>query len=184
MSRQENWSVGRAVPEDAEIMAHMHAESFIDTYHSPTDDEYNLRVVAYAEQYLSPRRINMRAALIAASLPSHDGDDDQLYLHAKTNRDTSLGLLYGIRTERRQEIGSLYVAKDRKRQGIGRALVERFIEWSDPKRPVQLGVAIDNFNAQAFYARLGFKEIPGTERDFIPIKGLREITMMREGDER
>lgn len=179
MSTPENrdWRVEPAAPEDAEAIAAVQAKSFRDTY-KKADPELNARIDEYADKFLEEERIQLRIQLILRALVN---GDEGLYLSAIAN-DEVVGMLYGFKTDERQEIGALYTDKDYRGQGLGRALVERFIAWSDDSRPVSLGVIADNLKAQGFYRHLGFVDVPDSEHDFPGIEGLKEIRMERKGD--
>jgi GNAT superfamily N-acetyltransferase len=82
--------------------------------------------------------------------------------------------------EGRQHVGSLYTDKNWHGKGIGGALMQKIIDWSDPEKPIELGVVTYNERAKAFYRKWGFKEVPGSETlfdDMIP-----EVMMIRKGD--
>ena len=66
----------------------------------------------------------------------------------------------------RQHVGSLYVAKAWHGKGVGGALMQKVVDWCDPKKPIELGVVIYNERAKAFYHKWGFVEVPGSEELF------------------
>lgn len=79
-----------------------------------------------------------------------------------------------------QHVGSLYTSKEWHGRGVGSALMQKVIDWADPKKPIELGVATYNERAKAFYRKWGFVEVPDSESlydDKIP-----EIKMVRKGD--
>lgn len=176
---QQSWSFAEADPDDARDIADMQARSMMGAYFSSTDTERNKRLVAYVNEFITTERITLRKEFIKSAAAS----DNELYLAAKTTQQQIVGMLYGHKNEERQEIWALYTDQDYRRRGLGRALIERFIDWSDPQRPIQLGVLVDNLNAQAFYSELGFAKTDDPEHDFKPIEGMKEITMVRKGDE-
>lgn len=78
-----------------------------------------------------------------------------------------------------QHVGSLYVDQKWHGKGVGGALMQKVIAWSDPTKPLELGVVAYNERAKAFYRKWGFEEIPGSDMlfdDKIP-----EIKMIRKG---
>jgi len=80
-----------------------------------------------------------------------------------------------------QHVGSLYVDSGWHGKGVGGALMRKIIEWSDPTKPIELGVVTYNDRARAFYRKWGFEELPDSETlfdDKIP-----EIKMIRKGDQ-
>lgn len=80
-----------------------------------------------------------------------------------------------------QHVGSLYVHKNWHGKGVGGALMQKIIEWSDPAKPIELGVVTYNARARAFYKKWGFEEIPGSETLFD--NKIPEIKMIRKGDQ-
>lgn len=76
-----------------------------------------------------------------------------------------------------QHVGSLYVDKEWHGKGVGGRLLQNVIDWFDPAKPIELGVAAYNERAKAFYRKWGFEEVSGSETlfdDKIP-----EIKMVR-----
>ena len=59
--------------------------------------------------------------------------------------------------------------------------MQKIIEWSDPTKPIELGVVTYNARARAFYKKWGFEEIPGSETLFD--NKIPEIKMIRKGDQ-
>lgn len=80
-----------------------------------------------------------------------------------------------------QHVGSLYVDKDWHGTGVGAALMQKVIDWADPKKPLVLGVATYNERAKAFYKKWGFVEVEGSET--LHDGKIPEIKMIRKGDE-
>lgn len=83
-----------------------------------------------------------------------------------------------VDSEGRQHVGSLYVDRAWHGKGVGAALMQKVIEWCDPDRPIELGVASYNERAKAFYRKWGFKEVPGSETLFAD--KIPEVMMVRE----
>lgn len=77
-----------------------------------------------------------------------------------------------------QHLGSLYVDKNWHGKGVGGALIQKVIDWFDTTKPIELGVAIYNERAKAFYRKWGFKEIENSETLFAG--KIPEIRMIRE----
>ena len=173
------WRVDIAAPEDAAEIAAMQARNFKDTYYRENDPAYNNSVAVFADAMLDDERIANRTERIMQAMVN---DDEELYLNVKTLDQASVGMLYGYSSDGEQEIVALYVDKSVRGRGMGRALVERFIAWSDAFCPIEVGVETDNFDAQEFYRRLGFELQPDSEHDFDSVEGMKEIMMVRKGD--
>jgi len=85
-----------------------------------------------------------------------------------------------VDSEGRQHVGSLYTDKSWHGKGVGGALMQKIIDWSDPKKPIELGVVAYNERAKAFYRKWGFEEIAGSETLFD--NTIPEVMMIRKGD--
>ena len=83
-----------------------------------------------------------------------------------------------VDSEGRQHVGSLYVAKEWHGKGVGGALMQKVIDWSDDKKPIELGVASYNERAKAFYRKWGFVEVSDSETLFA--NKIPEIKMERK----
>ena len=77
-----------------------------------------------------------------------------------------------------QHVGSLYVDKNWHGKGVGGALMQKVIEWFDPAKPIELGVAVYNERAKAFYRKWGFEELPNSETLFA--NKIPEVRMIRK----
>lgn len=141
-----------AVPEDAPAIAELHAESFKAAYLGE-NQERNEKVLAEAAQFVTTSRILQRMELIQDSLVN---SDEEFYHIATDENAVPIGLIYGFKTDTVQELSALYVATPYFGTGIAQDLVSVFIEWCDQTRPIELGVADDNFRAQRFYQKMGF----------------------------
>ncbi|MDB5180327.1 MAG: hypothetical protein JWO54_85 [Candidatus Saccharibacteria bacterium] len=182
---QPGWKIQKAIPLEAEKIATLQSESFYDTYTifhdgelSPDEQKHNDDVLKETEGFITPDRIKLRAKLIASSV---DGPNVHFYHTAQLEDGRPVGFIYGTKEDVKQEIYALYVAKDFKREGVGRALVEKYIEWSDPQRPVELGVYKENERAKRFYTRMGFEALNDDRHSFYDY--LPETTMIRKGDQ-
>ncbi len=174
------WYIENADPSDAFEIAKMQVQSMRDTYLCKGNDARNALWKAYTNAYLNDERVELREQLILRAL---DNTVKEVYLSAKTSTEEIVGMLYGYQTAERQELAVLYTDSNYRQRGLGKALIEEFIKWSDPARPIELGVISDNENAKGFYKHMGFEEVPNSEHDFAGIEGETEITMVRKGDE-
>ncbi len=172
-----DWMVEPALPEDAEKIAKLHSESFLKTYLNLNDDERNQQVIDEATRFLSSDRIQLRADLLAHSL---ENSDIHFYQIAMRDDGEPIGLIYGNKLDGVQEIEALYVDENYYGAGVGKALVEEFIDWSDPDKPIELGVHKDNERAKKFYIKMGFKAINDNRHSFYEF--IPETTMKRTGD--
>ncbi len=80
--------------------------------------------------------------------------------------DQVIGWIHGIYSLRVEsdpfvEIGGLVIDKDFRRKGLGKFLIEKIIEWSQFRNchMIRVRCNIIREDANAFYGRIGFKEI-------------------------
>ncbi len=159
--------------EDVEPATRMRLESWLATY---VNDERGVTrewIEERSEEQLRPERIQQgierlnipgRACYVARS--SQGG-----IIGSTTPYIDEVGV---------QHVGSLYVDERFHGKGVGRQLMQKVIEWSDPTKPLELGVATYNERAKAFYRKWQFEEIPGSETLFD--NKIPEIKMIRKGD--
>ena len=86
-----------------------------------------------------------------------------------------------IDDEGTQHVGSLYVEQGWHGKGVGAALMQKVIDWFDPRKPIELGVVNYNERAKAFYRKWGFEEVPGS-KTLLDSK-IQEVKMIRKGDD-
>ena len=178
------WTIEQAIPEDAAQTAEFHSESFQGTYvkpnknHEPEIEEHNRQVVEKATELVSQDRIQKRADFIdkAAQEP-----ETHFYYLATRENNQPIGLIYGEIDKEKdtQEIVALYVDEKYHGTGVAQALVNAFIEWADPTKPIELGVYKENERAKRFYAKMGFEALNDDRHshyEFLP-----ETTMIRKG---
>lgn len=170
------WKAETPRVEDAEAMARLQAQSWLDTRQVEGAEERNAEIQLYANAMIQPERIALRQQFIERALNNPKG----LYKIVRAENDQPIGLLFGSKRSEDQELVSLYVDKEHHGTGVAQALMKDFIEWADPDRPIQVGVLEDNERAQRFYEKSGFEIVPETLRPFQESKYLFEITMQRK----
>jgi len=178
------WTIEQAIPEDAAQTAEFHSESFRRTYlkpnenHDPEIEEHNRQVIEKATELVSLNRIQNRADFIdkAVQEPSI-----RFYYLATREDNQPIGLIYGEIDKEKdtQEIVALYVDEKYHGKGVAQALVNEFIEWADPTKPIELGVYKENERAKRFYAKMGFEALKDDRPSHF--KFLPETTMIRKG---
>lgn len=160
--------------EDIEPATHMRLASWLDTYVNNELGVTREWIEARNRQQLSPEKVKARKERFSSS--HHTAwvakDENGVIIGSTTPYIDDNGI---------QHLGSLYVDKTWHGKGVASELMKRVIAWSDPKKPMILGVVSYNERAKAFYRKWGFKEIPQSETlfdDKIP-----EIMMERKGDQ-
>jgi GNAT superfamily N-acetyltransferase len=174
--QQPDWMIEQAIPEDAARIAKLHSESFKKAYLTEDDEEYNQKIIELATEFLTPERIQLRAELLAHALES----PGQHFYHVAMRDDSQpIGLIYGTKLDGIQEIEALYVDENYFGAGVGKALVDQYIEWADPGKPIELGVHIRNERAKRFYMKMGFEALNDDRKSFF--EAIPETTMIRKG---
>ena len=170
------WTIEQALTEDAADIAALHSESFLKTYVNLSGEEHNEAIIEEATNFVSPERIQLRAELVGESLKAPDRHFYHIALH---DNGKPIGMIYGTKLEGVQEIEALYVDENYHGAGIGKALVEEYIQWADPTKPIELGVHKENERAKRFYIKMGFEAMNDDRHSYYEF--LPETTMIRKG---
>lgn len=132
---------------DAENIAHLHAESWRNTYRGMLSDAYLDSVVATERLSHWQKRFTE--------------PDSHQHIILALEADELLGFtcIYGDDDPKwGTMIDNLHIRPDKKGQGLGKKLLEMALEWSKenhPNRPIHLWVFEQNFAARGFYERMG-----------------------------
>jgi len=172
------WMIEQALPEDAADIAALHSKSFRKAYLDLLGEEHNEAIIKEATKFVSPERIQLRAEFVDMSLKF---PDKHFYQIALRDDGTPIGMLYGTKLDNVQEIEALYVDENYYGAGVGKALVEEYIAWADPTKPIELGVHRENERAKKFYIKMGFEALNDNRHshyEFLP-----ETTMIRKGNQ-
>ena len=173
------WKAETPRVEDAEAMAHLQSQSWLDTYQRDGQEERNAEIQLYAQKMVQPERVALRQQFIERAL----NNPKALYKIVRGENDQPVGLLFGSKRNDSQELITLYVDQDYQGKGVAPELMQSFLDWVDPDRPVELGVLEDNERAQRFYEKFGFEIVPETLHPFQESKYLFEITMKRKAQD-
>jgi len=156
----KTYSIEQPEVEEALELATMHNQSWIDTY--PNHDagvslDYIKETVAgrLTEQSLNRRRSNIERS-----------KDDPTYFFriAKNEHGNIVGFVDGFLKNDRYELAGLYTDKTTHGSGLALQLWESYKEWVDPTKTIWLTVVTYNERAKAFYKKIGFNDLPDTER--------------------
>src|SRR5687768_120954 len=160
--------------DDVEAATEMRLKSWLDTYVNVDAGVSREWIIERNKKQLSPEKIEFRKSLL--DNPKVAGfvakDQSGRVIGSATPYEDSDGV---------QHVGSLYVEKEWHGKGVGGALMQKIIEWSNPSKPIILGVVSYNERAKAFYRKWGFVEIKESETLFD--NKLPEVMMTRKGDE-
>lgn len=162
----ESFTIRRAVPADAEVLAELGASTFVETFghlYKPEDLRHFLdeshTAGAYAKTLANPD--------YALWIAERDGEAIG-YAQAGP-----CGLPHADVRPGDGELKRLYLRRSRQNGGTGRALMDAAMAWLERDGPRTLWISVwsENTGAQRFYARHGFSfageyEFPvGEQRD-------------------
>lgn len=162
----ESFTIRRAVPADAEVLAELGASTFVETFghlYKPEDLRHFLdeshSPAAYAKTLANPD--------YALWIAERDGEAIG-YAQAGP-----CGLPHADVRPGDGELKRLYLRRSRQNGGTGRALMDAAMAWLERDGPRTLWISVwsENTGAQRFYARHGFSfageyEFPvGEQRD-------------------
>lgn len=159
--------------DDVEAVTKMRLDSWLDTYVNEKAGVSREWILERNRKQLLPERIEARRAFL--DYPKMAGFIAKDYSGNVIGGATPYEDEQGV-----QHVGSLYVDKQWHGKGVGGRLMQEIIDWSDPTKPIELGVVTYNERARSFYRKWGFVEIPGSETLFD--NTLPEIMMTRKGD--
>lgn len=177
MPGDKKWVIRDAMPDDAEAIISMHAQSWLDTYPNEEAGVAREWVEKNTSDWSHPERTESRRQRIREALAS----PDMLYKIALDPEGRVIGFVCPFRDSSGQRVGGLYVEKSYQGSGLAQSLMDEAINWTDPTKPLVLEVAAYNERAKRFYKKYGFKEVAGSEqlhKNTMPI-----ITMIRKGSQ-
>lgn len=141
-----------AKPDDAEAIATLHAQSWVDTYRGIFSDKYldeevwAERKLSWAERFADPA--SNQYVLVATEKDPSENEDIAGFICVFGNQHAQRGTF----------VDNLHVANAHQKKGIGKALMQMAAEWSMQTYADQgmyLEVLEGNHGARDFYARLG-----------------------------
>lgn len=144
---------------DAEELAIVAYQSWIETYPSA---EYGI-----SEEYIKQLRAHRITEEGIASLRTRIErlDTDPLFFLriAKDAHGHVVGFIDGEQHDDGYELQDLFTNSSTHGSGLGRQLWESFAAWVDPEKPIWLSVVPYTDRAPAFYKKVGFQVVPGSE---------------------
>lgn len=161
-TEMHQYIISQPTKDDASALAAMHSQSWLDTY--PND---NLGIsIEYIKNRIADRvsdeGIKKRQAFIQESY-----DNPAYFLRiAKDYTGKIVGFIDGRLKDDHYELSGLYTIKETYGSGLGKSLWNVYLAWTGDEKDIILTVATYNERARAFYAKLGFQDMPGTNRYF------------------
>lgn len=172
MSQQPQFTITELTADTIDAANRMRLASWLSTY---VNDELGI-----TREWIQERNKNQMSDDIRAKRLERLSDPNCAGWVALDADDNVIGMTAPyIDDEGRQHVGSLYVNKVWHGKGVGGALMQKVIDWCDPQKQIELGVATYNERARAFYRKWGFEDIPGSETLFAD--KIPEVKMIRKG---
>jgi RimJ/RimL family protein N-acetyltransferase len=170
------YKVLQPTDDDVLALAKMHSKSWIDAY---PNDEYGVSrefIEEHIKKLTTEKGLSFRHGLV-----KEQQDNPDYYLRvAKDKNDLIVGFVDARRGEE-PELCGLYIDESTYGSGLARQLAEPVMEWLGRERDIKLTVVAYNLRAQAFYKKLGFEVVPGSDK-FHNNTPLPVIDMIRKGD--
>ncbi len=155
MSTDAQLSIAPAAPEDAEELQRVFYKTWLVTY---PNEKYGITVEDVEEWFkerLTPQKIEGLREFLEYPAEEHP------YLAAKLN-GTVVGVCRAVQQPAQNYLHALYVLPEYHGKGIGTALWKEISAQLDHAKPVRVGLAVYNTNAQCFYKKFGFRILHNT----------------------
>lgn len=153
------YTIEKPALADALELAHMHNQSWYETY---PDESHGITpgyIKELIEWRISEKGIKARTRAIQLSY-----DKPTYFLRiARDQSGKIVGFIDGRDLGDRYSLDGLYTLKETYGTGLGMQLWEAFLPLTN-RKTISLTVASYNERAKSFYRKLGFNEIPGSER--------------------
>lgn len=158
-SSEKVYTIEKPVLTDALELAHMHNQSWYETY----PDESHGITPEYIKELIEWRVLEkgIKARTRAIQL-SYDKPTYFLRI-ARDESGKIVGFIDGRDLGDGYSLDGLYTLKETHGTGLGVQLWETFLPFTN-RKAISLTVASYNERAKSFYRKLGFKEVPGSER--------------------
>lgn len=173
MDKKPQFTIEEMTLHTVEQATKMRLESWLETYTNEAAGVTREWIEARNKEQLSPEKVAARRERLA--------NPNGARWVAKDKEGNVIGAATPYRDDEGvQHVGSLYVDKRWHGKGVGGALMQKIIAWSDPTKPIELGVVAYNERAKGFYKKWGFEEIPNSSTLFD--NKIPEVKMVRKGD--
>jgi RimJ/RimL family protein N-acetyltransferase len=170
------YTIQKASQDDLDGLIAVHTQSWLDAYPNEKEGVSYDFISNHVKSFSTETGREKRAGYIQES---HDNPDYYLRI-AKDSERTVVGFVDAQRGDT-PELCGLYIGKSAYGSGLARQLVEPALAWLGTTNDIKLTVVSYNHRAQAFYRKLGFEPVPGSNK-FYNNKPLTVIDMIRKGD--
>ena len=167
----------KPLPADAEEISGLYATTWLATYPNEAHGITVADVELKNAERMSPARISRLQDYITNELHK------PLNFYVIARDDSRIvGVCTAFEKDDHIQLASIYVLPSEQGKGVGGALMEAFLAWANPHKPVRLHVVSYNQTATRFYERWGFKDTGKrfSEERFVMASGntLPEIEMV------
>ncbi len=152
-----------AIPEleDMEGIIEMHVQSWLDVYPNEEHGISREHVQESVKRFTNDDGHKKRQRYIEEA----HTNPEYFFRIAKDTDGKVVGFIDVRRRDTENELGGLYLDKITHGTGLAQQLADQALEWLGDEKDIRLTVATYNNRAQAFYRKLGFEIIPGSERE-------------------
>lgn len=171
---KQNFEIQPMQIDDIEVAAKKRFELWSDTY---INEEYGI-TQDWIESYNAKRASPEAAALRLSRFL--DNKNQAAWMAKGLSGEIIGSALVYIGEDGAQNLGALYVDKEWQGKDVANELMKCLIGWFDQSKPIELGVAVYNERAKAFYRKWDFEEVPGSEYFFAD--KIPSIVMIRKGE--
>lgn len=144
----------RIVPpelDDTPQITALYARTWLATYPNEAHGITREDIKQKTDEMTQPERV----ARFRANLSREAGNPLRFYRVAKRG-ERVVGVCGGMEEDEVVHLASLYVLPEEQGQGIGGRLMDAFLAWANPAKPVRVHVVTYNQTAISFYERGGF----------------------------
>jgi RimJ/RimL family protein N-acetyltransferase len=163
--------------EDMEGIIEMHVQSWLDVY--PSEDHGISR--EHVQESVKPFTNDDGHRKRRAYIEEAHTNPDYFFRIAKDTNGKIIAFIDVRRRDDENELGGLYLDKTAHGTGLAQQLTDQAMKWLDDNKDIRLTVATYNNRAQAFYRKLGFEIVPGSESEK-DNTGIPIVEMVRKGD--
>lgn len=138
-------------PDDTPHITALYAQTWLATYLNKAHGITYEDIKQKTDEMTQPERV----ARFQANLSKEAGNPFRFYRVAKCG-ERVVGVCGGTEEGAVVHLASLYVLPEEQGKGIGGRLMESFLAWANPTKPVRVHVVTYNQTAISFYQQWGF----------------------------
>ena len=164
--------------EDIEGIIEMHVQSWLDVYPNKVHGISRKHVQESVKRFTNDDGHRKRRQYVDEA----HTNPDYFFRIAKDEDNKVVGFIDVRRGDKENELGGLYVDKTAYGTGLAKELTGQAMSWlDDDSKDIRLTVTTYNDRAQAFYRKLGFELVTGSER-LKDSTGIPIVEMIRKGE--